>query len=77
MSALRTPVNAGSFTSGSTPYPTWSAVAEMTGTCDMASKQDSQAMKEERIWRALADEPVSEIAEPASFSAPRSDGQRG
>lgn len=48
----------------------------MTGTCDMASTQDSQAMKEERIWRALADEPLTELADPAPSPVLHSAGQR-
>lgn len=65
MSALRRRTNYGRSDTAATPYLSWSAVAEMTGAYDMASRQDSQAMKEERIWRALADEPSSETVDRA------------
>ena len=39
--------------------------------------QGSQAMKEEQIWRALADEPLSDTADATAAASVRRTSQRG
>lgn len=60
MSALRPTIKATAAEVAHQPYPCWSAIAGGLGAAAKATEQDCQALKEVRLWRALADEPRAE-----------------
>ena len=57
MRALRPDANMKAFEISDAPYPSWSSIADGLASCRGVPAQDSQALRETRIWRALAEEP--------------------